>query len=84
MLVLTRRREERIVIGADVEVVVLHIGSDGVKLGVRAPKSVPVYRGELYEQIVSHTREAVVSLGSSSPGNDLLDALRTKQRSKQE
>jgi carbon storage regulator len=82
MLVLSRRREETIVIGGDVEIVVLHVGADSVKLGVRAPKSVPVYRGELYQQIVAHNRDAAVSAASTKPTDALLVALRNKKSEK--
>ena len=79
MLVLSRRREESIVIGGDIEVVVLHVGPEGVKLGVRAPRAVPVYRGELYQQIASENRAAVAN---APPARDVLEALRNRgQRS---
>ena len=50
MLVLTRKRNEAIVIG-DATVVVIDIRGDRVRLGVDAPKETPVYRRELYEAI---------------------------------
>jgi carbon storage regulator len=73
MLVLTRRREETIVIGGDIEVVVLHVGHDGVKLGVRAPKDVSVHRGEIYEQVAAQNRVAATG---KRPDEKLLAALR--------
>lgn len=76
MLVLSRRREEKILIGPDIEVVVLHVGQDGVKLGVRAPKSVAVFRGELYEQVASENRAAA---GARVPQSALLAALRKQK-----
>ena len=77
MLVLFRRREEKIVIGGDIEVIVLHAGQDGVKLGVRAPRHVPVYRGEIYDQIASENRAAVAAI---PPREDVLAALRRSQQ----
>jgi carbon storage regulator len=73
MLVLTRRREETIVIGGDIEVVVLHVGHEGVKLGVRAPKDVPVHRGEIFEQVAAQNRVAATG---NRPDEKLLAALR--------
>lgn len=51
MLVITRRRHDAIVIGDGIEVHVLRIGRDGVRLGVVAPAHVPVHRSEIYAQI---------------------------------
>lgn len=47
MLVLTRKRSEMIRIGDQIEVVVIHSGKGGVKIGIQAPPSVRVMRGEL-------------------------------------
>ncbi len=51
MLVLTRKVEESIVIGEDIEVKVLAVSGKSVKLGIIAPKELSVYRKELYEVI---------------------------------
>ena len=51
MLVFTRKVDEAIVIGDGIEVRVLRLGRDGVRLGVNAAPSVPVHRGEIYEAI---------------------------------
>ncbi|MBC7319920.1 carbon storage regulator CsrA [bacterium] len=51
MLVLTRKRGQSIIVGDDIEVTILEIDRDHVKLGISAPKSVKVYRRELYEEI---------------------------------
>ena len=51
MLVFTRRRDEAVVIGDGIEVRVLRVGRDGVRLGVTAPPHVSVHRGEIYDQI---------------------------------
>ncbi len=51
MLVLSRHREESVMIGDDVEIVVVSISRNEIQLGVIAPKSVPVYRREVYERI---------------------------------
>ncbi len=51
MLVLSRKKDERIVIGHEIEVVVLEIRGGCVKLGFNAPQAVPIHRKELYEKI---------------------------------
>lgn len=51
MLVLSRHRDESIMIGNDAEVVVVDIRGDKVRLGIKAPKSIPVHRKEVYENI---------------------------------
>ena len=51
MLVFTRKRNDAIVIGDGIEIRVLRIGRDSIRLGVKAPPSVPVHRLEIYEQI---------------------------------
>lgn len=61
MLALSRKAGESIVIGNDIEITILEIKGEQVKIGVSAPKSVPVYRKELYLQIQEANKEAVAS-----------------------
>ena len=58
MLALTRKKSESIMIGDQVEVIVLGVQGEQVKLGIIAPKSVPIHRKEIYEQIQNENREA--------------------------
>jgi carbon storage regulator len=58
VLVITRKRDEAIIIGDGIEVRVLRLGRDGVRLGVTAPPSVPVHRTEIYELICAENRAA--------------------------
>ena len=51
MLALSRKKNEAIVINNNVEITVLEVKGDQVKLGISAPKEVPVYRKEVYVQI---------------------------------
>ena len=51
MLVLTRKTNESINIGDDIEVFIVEIKDDHVKLGIKAPKAIPVYRQEIYRYI---------------------------------
>jgi carbon storage regulator len=64
MLVFTRKRQEAIVIGDGIEVRVLRIGRDGVRLGVTAPASVSVHRREVYDQIRAENRVAASAVTS--------------------
>jgi len=51
MLVLSRKKDESIVINNDITIVVVEIRGDKVRLGVEAPKDVPVHRREVFEAI---------------------------------
>jgi len=58
MLVLTRRRGQVVRIGDDVEVVLLAVQGDQVRLGIRAPRDISVVRGELLDQVREENRAA--------------------------
>ena len=51
MLVLSRQRDQTIMIGDDIEITVVDIRGDKVRLGITAPRSVPVHRKEVYDAI---------------------------------
>jgi carbon storage regulator len=51
MLVLTRKKDEKIVIGDTITLMIIEIRGDKVRLGIEAPKEVPVHREEVYEAI---------------------------------
>lgn len=63
MLALSRKKNESIVINNDVEITILDIKGDQVKIGINAPKSVPVYRKEVYLQIQEANKAASQSEG---------------------
>ena len=69
MLALSRKKTESIVINNDIEVTVLEIKGDQVKIGITAPKSVPVYRKEVYAQIKDANKAASVSDGAEALRN---------------
>ena len=73
VLVLTRKRGEAVIIGDDIEIVVLGEEGENVKIGISAPKHVNIYRKEVYLSIQQANREAS-RLPSIEPGklNDLL------------
>ena len=58
MLVLSRHRDESIMIGDDVVVTIVDIRGDKVRLGIEAPQHVPVHRQEVYEAIQRENRKA--------------------------
>ena len=51
MLVLSRQRDESIMIGDDVEITIVDVRGDKVRLGITAPKKIPVHRREIYDAI---------------------------------
>lgn len=71
MLALSRKANESIVIGNDIEITVLEVKGDQVKIGINAPKSIPVYRKEIYLQIKESNKESV----ESTVKDDLLKKL---------
>ena len=58
MLVLSRQRDESIIIGDNIEITVVDIRGDKVRLGVSAPKEISVHRKEVYDAIRRENREA--------------------------
>lgn len=64
MLVLTRKRNESIIIDNQVEVIILEVIGDQVKIGIKAPKEIPVLRKEIY-QAVKDENKAAIKVGPS-------------------
>ena len=58
MLVLSRKKNESIVINNDITIVVVEIRGDKVRLGVEAPKEIPVHRREVYDAIKRNAEQA--------------------------
>ena len=67
MLVLSRKKNESIVINDDITIVVVEIRGDKVRLGVEAPKEVPVHRREVFDAI--HRNEATPGKKAHSDAN---------------
>ena len=61
MLALSRKKGEALIINNDIEITVLEVKGEQVKLGISAPKEVPIYRKEVYTQIQESTKEAAAS-----------------------
>ena len=58
MLALSRKPGESVIIGNDIEITILEVKGEQVKVGIKAPQSVAIYRKELFEQIQESNREA--------------------------
>ena len=58
MLVLTRKIDQTINIGDDIKIKIVEIGNGFVKLGIEAPRELPIYREELYEKLKQLNKEA--------------------------
>ncbi|MGH9592071.1 MAG: carbon storage regulator [Bryobacteraceae bacterium] len=77
MLVIRRRAGEALVIGDDIEIEILETGSAHVKLGIRAPKSVPVARREIY--VAGRQNQAASRPISPAAVEELLDHFKKAQ-----
>lgn len=59
MLTLSRKKKESVIINNDIEITVLEVKGEQVKLGISAPKDVSIYRKEIYLQIEEANKEAM-------------------------
>ena len=62
MLALSRKKDEAVIINDDIEITIIEIKGDQVKICISAPKSVPIYRKEVYMQIQNANKEAAQSV----------------------
>jgi carbon storage regulator len=62
MLALTRKAGERIVIGDNITITVVDVRGDSIRLAIDAPREVKIYRGEIYDAIVSENKQSTVSI----------------------
>lgn len=76
MLVLARKRDQSIIIGDDVEIIIVDVHGDQVKLGITAPRHIPVHRKEIYEEI---QRENVRAAQTKAEGLKKLDMMFKKK-----
>jgi len=80
MLVLARRLNESIMIGDDIEIVIIDIKGDQVKLGIKAPRKVTVHRKEIYQEIKQENIAAINSDFDPSTLRDLSDLFKKDKK----
>jgi carbon storage regulator len=81
MLVLSRQRDESIMIGDDIEITIVDIRGEKVRLGINAPPHVPVHRKEVYEAIL---REKQAAAGAEGPPPKVESLANKKKRPPEE
>lgn len=66
MLALSRKKNEAIIVNNNIEITILEVKGDQVKIGVTAPKEVSIYRKEVYVQIQEANQEAATAEGMAA------------------
>ena len=61
MLVLSRKQEQRIRIGDDIEITIVAVSGDNVRIGIEAPKQIKILRSEVYEELCAENKAAMTS-----------------------
>lgn len=75
MLILSRKLDEKVVIGDNIIITIVSVSGETVKLGIEAPRDVKVYRAEVYEEIMKANIEAARAAGSVPPDLKTLEDL---------
>ncbi len=76
MLILTRKKDEQIIISSNISITILEISNDKVKIGIDAPKDVKIFRSELFED----TKQT--NIESSSISIEAIETLKKKLKKK--
>lgn len=84
MLVVTRKKDEKLVIGENIEVQVLRIGRENVRLGIKAPADVSIYRYEIYEAIQRREQAAGTPDSDGGPEADAAESSAERARAQSE
>lgn len=75
MLILSRKIDEKIQIGDDITITIIDIHGEQVKIGVEAPKSIKVFRQEVFEAIQKENKAAAVEQSNNQVGISAVSAL---------
>ena len=75
MLILSRKLDEKIQIGEDITITIIDIHGEQVKIGVEAPKSIKVFRQEVFEAIQKENKAAAVEQSNNQVGISAVSAL---------
>lgn len=73
MLILSRKTNQKILIGKDIELTIIEVRGEQVKIGIKAPQEVEVFRQELYKEIQAENKIATIS--SSQPSLPNLESI---------
>lgn len=79
MLVFSRKKDEAITIGSDIEIKVISIGRDTVKLGISAPRQIPIHRKEIFLAIEEENRKAAAKAALQANQLDFIKNLVKKK-----
>jgi len=82
MLILARKTNQSIMIGDDIEIIIIDISGDQVKLGIRAPRKISVHRKEIYQEIQMENIAALSSKFNPETLKDLSNIFKKKQTNK--
>jgi len=75
MLILSRKIDEKIKIGEDITITMIEIRGDQVKIGIEAPKNVKVFRQEIFDEIQTENKAAVLSTVGNDNQKSAIDAV---------
>ena len=67
MLVLTRKPDQSIMVGGEIEITILEVRGEQVRVGIRAPREVSIHRKEIFEQIREENRSASIAPDTALP-----------------
>lgn len=79
MLVLARRMNQSIMIGEDIEIIIVDIKGDQVKIGIKAPRSVTVHRAEVHQEILDENKKAISTKVTAQDLGNLSKLLKKKK-----
>jgi carbon storage regulator len=76
MLVLSRKKGQSIMIGHDIEISIIDVQGEQIRLGINAPRSVTIHRKEVFEEIIQENKQAA----STATSPDIIRAIRLEKK----